>query len=232
MFLPLHAEEILKKQKNAIDWRRFQDWYEVLLHKVIHYRYTFLFTFIVLIPVLTILVVKMLNFQFFPSFDGNYLYISGKANIDTPIEETQKITEEIEKFVIRKKEKYALKATSTVTGSRVALSGESEQGENLFYITLELNDIKPENFIDAFVNPVLTFEFNFNDPERIREHRTYEIAQMLKEEMQPLKEKYGLEELGVNEQRPGLIKSDIKINLSSKEGKRSARRSRGSKASW
>ncbi|MDD3498850.1 MAG: efflux RND transporter permease subunit [Sulfurovum sp.] len=217
LFLPLHAEEILKQQKNAIDWTRFQDWYEALLHKVIHYKYTFLFTFIVLIPVLTIVTVRMLNFQFFPSFDGNYLYISGKANIDTPIEETQKITEEIEKFVIGNQEKYALKATSTVTGSRVALSGESEQGENLFYITLELYDIKPENFIDAIVNPILTFEFNFNDPERIREHHTYELAQMLKAELKPFREKYGLEELGVNEQRAGLIKSDIKINLSSKE---------------
>jgi multidrug efflux pump subunit AcrB len=222
LFLPLHAEEILKKQKNAIDWTRFQDWYEALLHKVIHYKYTFLFTFVVLIPILTILTVRMLNFQFFPSFDGNYLYISGKANIDTPIEETQKITEEIEKFVIRNQEKYALKATSTVTGSRVALSGESEQGENLFYITLELYDMKPQNFIDAFVNPILTFEFNFNDPELIREYRTYEIAQMLKEEMKPLREKYGLEELGVNEQRSGLIKSDIKINLSSKDSQKIA----------
>ncbi|HEO97739.1 MAG TPA: efflux RND transporter permease subunit [Epsilonproteobacteria bacterium] len=222
LFLPLHAEEILKKQKNAIDWTRFQDWYEALLHKVIHYKYTFLFTFVVLIPILTILTVRMLNFQFFPSFDGNYLYISGKANIDTPIEETQKITEEIEEFVIRNKEKYALKATSTVTGSRVALSGESEQGENLFYITLELYDMKPQNFIDAFVNPILTFDFNFNDPELIREYRTYEIAQMLKEEMKPLREKYGLEELGVNEQRSGLIKSDIKINLSSKDSQKIA----------
>ncbi|MDD3591463.1 MAG: efflux RND transporter permease subunit [Sulfurovum sp.] len=222
LFLPLHAEEILKKQKNAIDWTRFQDLYEALLHKVIHYKYIFLFTFVVLIPILTILTVRMLNFQFFPSFDGNYLYITGKANIDTPIEETQKITEEIEKFVIRNKEKYALKATSTVTGSRVALSGESEQGENLFYITLELYDMKPQNFIDAFVNPILTFDFNFNDPELIREYRTYEIAQMLKEEMKPLQEKYGLEELGVNEQRSGLIKSDIKINLSSKDSQKIA----------
>jgi multidrug efflux pump subunit AcrB len=220
LFLPLHAEEILKKQKNMIDWTKFQDLYEAFLHKVIHFRYTFLFTFVVLIPILTVLTVKMLNFQFFPSFDGNYLYISGKANIDTPIEETQKITEEIEKFVIAHKDEYALKATSTVTGSRVALSGESEQGDNLLYITLELYDMKPQNFIDALVNPILTFEFNFNDPERIREHHTYEIAQMLKEEIKPLQEKYGLEELGVKEQKPGLIKSDIKINLSSKESQK------------
>ncbi|MDM5272509.1 efflux RND transporter permease subunit [Sulfurovum sp. zt1-1] len=222
LFLPLHSEEILIKQKNMIDWTKFQDMYESLLHKVIHYKYTFLFTFVVLIPILTIFTVKMLNFQFFPSFDGNYLYISGKANIDTPIEETQKIAEEIEKFVIEHKDEYALKATSTVAGSRVALSGESEQGDNLLYITMELYDMEPQNFIDALVNPILTFEFNFNDPERIRKYHTYEIAQMLKQEIEPLKEKYGLEELGVKEQKPGLIKSDIKINLSSKESQKIA----------
>ncbi|MFT7824564.1 MAG: efflux RND transporter permease subunit [Sulfurimonas sp.] len=220
IFLPLHAEEILKKQKNFIDWTKFQDMYESLLHKVIRFKYTFLFTFVVLIPIWTLLVLKMLNFQFFPGFDGNYLYISGKANIDTPIEETQKVAREIERFVIGHKEEYGLKATSTVTGSRVAFSGDREQGENMLYVTLELYDMKPQNFIDAFINPILTFDFNFNDPERIREHHTYEIAQKLKEQIKPLQEKYGLEELGVREQKAGLIKNDIQINLSGKdEGK-------------
>ncbi|WP_309500152.1 efflux RND transporter permease subunit [Sulfurovum sp.] len=222
LFLPLHAEELLKKQKNFINWEPLQEAYEALLHKVIRFKYVFLFTFVVLIPVLTILTVKMLNFQFFPGFDGNYLYITGKSNVDTSIEDTEKIAKELENYVISNKETYALKATSTVVGSRRALSGDNEAGDNMFYITMELYDMEPQNFIDAYLNPILTFTFDFNDPEKIREKHTYDLAQDLKKEIQPLMKKYQLEELGVIEDKPGLIKNDIQINFSGKDSKKIA----------
>ena len=221
-FLPLHAEELLKKQKNFINWEPLQEKYEAFLHRVIRFKYVFLFTFVVVIPLLTILTIKMLNFQFFPSFDGNYLYITGKASVDTSIEETEKIAKEIEEHVLAKKEFYALKSTSMVVGFRRALSGVNENGDNMLYITMELYDMEPQSFIDAYVNPVLNFSFKFNDPEKIREEHTYELAQILKQELAPVREKYRLEELGVMEDKPGLIKNDIHINLSGKDGQKIA----------
>lgn len=217
VFLPLHAEELLKKQKNFMNWEPLQEKYEALLHKVIRFKYIFLFTFIVLIPILTVITVKMLNFQFFPGFDGNYLYVTGKASVNTSLEETQKIAEEIEKRIIENKEMYALKATSAVVGSRRAVSGENESGDNMLYVTMELYDMEPQSFIDKYVNPILNFSFNFNDPERIRAYHTYELAEKLQVVMAPLKEKYKLEELDVLEQKPGLLKNDIQINLSGKD---------------
>jgi multidrug efflux pump subunit AcrB len=219
-FLPLHAEELLKKQKNFINWEPLQDKYEALLHLVIRFKYMFLFTFVVVIPVLTIITIKMLNFQFFPTFDGNYLYITGKGNVDTSIEKTEKIAKELEAYAISQKENYAIKSTSTVVGYRKALSGESENGDNMLYITMELYDMKPQSFLDAYISPIFNFTFDFDDPEKIREAHTYNLAQQLKEEIAPLKEKYQLEELGVVEQRPGLIKNDIQINLSGKDGEK------------
>ena len=213
-FLPLHSGELLKKQENFIDWTPIQNYYENLLHFVIRFKYLFLFTFIVIIPVLTVITVKMLNFQFFPSFDGNYLYISGKASVDTSMEETEKISKEIEKYIISHKEEYALKATSSVIGSRRALSGANEEGDNMLYVTMELYDMESQNFIDAYVNPVLNFQFNFNDPEKRRVKHTYDLAEDLRKILDPLKEKYKLEELVVLEDKPGLIKNDIQINFS------------------
>ncbi len=99
----------------------------------------------------------MLNFQFFPGFDGNYLYITGKGNVDTSIEETEKIAKELEAYLFHNKETYALKATSTVVGYRRALSGENENGDNMLYITMELYDMKPQSFIDAYINPIFNF---------------------------------------------------------------------------
>ncbi|HEY9189287.1 MAG TPA: efflux RND transporter permease subunit, partial [Sulfurovum sp.] len=221
-FLPLHSEELLKEQKNFINWEPLQEKYEALLHQVIRFKYIFLFTFVVVIPILTVLTIKMLNFQFFPSFDGNYLYITGKASVDTSIEETEKIAKEIEEHVLAKKEFYALKSTSMVVGFRRALSGANENGDNMLYITMELYDMKPQSFIDAYVNPVLNFSFKFNDPEKIREEHTYELAQILKQEIASVREKYHLEELGVMEDKPGLIKNDIHVNLSGKDGQKIA----------
>jgi multidrug efflux pump subunit AcrB len=221
-FLPLHAEEFLKKQKNFINWVPFQEKYEAFLHLVIRFKYIFLFTFIVVIPLFTILTIKMLHFQFFPGFDGNYLYITGKSSVDTSIEKTEKIAKELEQHVLAKKDFYALKSTSTVVGYRKALSGASENGDNMLYITMELYDMEPQSFIDAYVNPIFNFSFKFNDPEKIREQHTYDLAQALKKEIQPIMEKYQLEELGVLEDKPGLIKNDIHINLSGKDGQKIA----------
>ena len=217
VFLPLHAGELLKKQKNFINWEPLQIKYEALLHHVIRLKYLFLFTFVVVIPILTIVTVKMLNFQFFPGFDGNYLYITGKSNVDTSIEETEQIAKELEKYILANKDTYALKATSTVVGFRRALSGENENGDNMLYITMELYDMEPQSFIDAYINPIFNFSFKFNDPEKIRKKHTYDLAQDLKKDILPLMEKYDLEELGVLEDKPGLIKNDIQINFLGKE---------------
>ncbi|GIT99641.1 multidrug transporter AcrB [Sulfurovum sp. TSL6] len=221
-FLPLHADEVLKKQKNFINWEPLQNKYEALLHLVIRFKYIFLFTFVIVIPLLTILTIKMLNFQFFPGFDGNYLYITGKSNMDTTIEETDKIAKELEKYVLSKKETYALKSTSTVVGYRRSLAGADENGDNMLYITMELYDMEPQSFIDAYINPILNFSFMFNDPEKIRKKHTYDLAQDLRKEIAPMKKKYQLEELGVREDKPGLIKNDIQINLSGKDGQKIA----------
>jgi len=221
-FLPLHADEFLKKQKNFINWEPLQNKYEALLHLVIRFKYIFLFTFVIVIPILTVLTIKMLNFQFFPGFDGNYLYITGKSNMDTTLEETDKIAKELEKYVLSKKETYALKSTSTVVGYRRSLAGADENGDNMLYITMELYDMEPQSFIDAYINPILNFSFIFDDPEKIRKKHTYDLAEDLRKEIAPMMEKYQLEELGVREDKPGLIKNDIQINLSGKDGQKIA----------
>jgi len=219
IFLPLHSQEILKKQKNTIDWTAFQDWYERLLHLLIRRKYLFLLFFLVAIPIFTVLTLKSLHFQFFPSFDGNYLYITGKANIDTSLEQTRKISEDIQNDIIKHKKEYSLVATSTIIGSRRSLGGENEKGDNMFYITLELHDLKPKSFINAYINPILNLSFDFNDPNKIRKEHTYDLAKTINKNIKPYIKKYHLVELGVREDKPGLIKNDIQINLSGKDTK-------------
>ncbi|QOY54118.1 efflux RND transporter permease subunit [Candidatus Sulfurimonas marisnigri] len=218
-FLPLHAKEFLKKSNNLIDWKPFQNSYAKTLHFFITYKKIFVLLFLVIIPILTVFTAKSMKFQFFPNFDGNYLYISGKMDINTPIGDTFEIAKEIEAKMMQHSKEFSLKSITATSGFRRSLSGETERNNNVFFITMELYDRAETNFINQYINPVLNFTFDFNNPERIREKKTFELSPRVKEIIMPYKEKYSMVELGVMESKPGLIRSDIQINLSGSDDK-------------
>lgn len=213
-FLPLHARELLQKSHNFVDWRPLQNLYTRVLSFHIQYKKLFLVTFLILIPILTVMTAKSMRFQFFPNFDGNNLYISGKLDINTPIEDTFKIAKEIEAQFIKHGEEFSLKSSSSTSGHRRSLSGETELNNNVFYITLELYDRKDTNFINEYLNPILNFSFDFHNPDKRRDKQTFELSPRAKEIIAPFRDKYNFLELGVMEDKPGLIRSDIQVNLS------------------
>ncbi len=220
LFLPLHAKELLKKQKNFVDWKPLQDRYEALLHFLIRYKKSFLAVFLIFIPLFTVMTVKSMHFQFFPTFDGNYLFITGKTDINTPIRDTEKIALEIEKEILKNKKRYFVKSVSTVVGTRRTTGGENETGENTFYITVELFEMKPQDFINRYLNPVLNLSFDFNDPNKIRTIHTYELAKIVKKDLEKFEKRYDITDFGVMEERAGLIKSDIQLNFIGKDDKK------------
>ena len=213
-FLPLHAQEYLRKSNNFIDWTPFQNLYERTLLFLINYKKTFVIMFLVLIPIFTVLTGKSMKFQFFPNFDGNYIYISGKLDINTPLEDTYKISTEIESELMKYSEEFSLKSISSVVGYRRSLSGETQRNNSVFMVTMELYDRKETNWINRYINPVLNGSFAFNNPENIRDKQTFELSPRAKEIIKPFKDKYNMIELGAMEDKPGLIRSDIQINLS------------------
>ncbi len=213
-FLPLHATEFLKKSNNFVDWKPFQSLYSKTLSFHIEYKKTFVIMFLVLIPIATVITAKSMKFQFFPNFDGSNLYISGKMDINTPLEDTFRISKEIEAELMKHADEFSLKSTSSTSGYRRSLSGESEHNNNVFYITMELYDRTENNWVSKYINPILNFSFDFNNPEKIREKRTFELSPRAKEIIAKYKDKYKMLELGVMEDKPGLIRSDIQINLS------------------
>ncbi|MCF6309043.1 MAG: efflux RND transporter permease subunit [Sulfurimonas sp.] len=214
LFLPLHAKEFLRKSNNFIDWKPFQQLYGKTLSFLIKYKKTFVLMFLILIPIATVITAKSMKFQFFPNFDGNYIYISGKLDINTPLEDTYNVSREIEADMMKYSKEFSLKSISSVVGYRRSLSGETQRNNSVFMITMELYDRKDTNWINKYVNPLLNFSFDFNNPEKIRLKQTFELSPRVKEIINPYKEKYSMVELGVMEDKPGLIRSDIQINLS------------------
>jgi multidrug efflux pump subunit AcrB len=214
LFLPLHASEFLKKSHNFIDWKPFQNLYGRTLSFFIEYKKIFVVLFIVLIPLVTFLTAKSMKFQFFPNFDGNNLYISGKLDINTPLEDTYKISQEIQTKLMEHSEEFSLKSISSTSGYRRSLSGDTQRNNSVFFITMELYDREETSWINKYISPVLNFTFDFNNPDRRREKQTFELSPLARELILPFKEKYKMVDLGVMEDKPGLIRSDIQINLS------------------
>ncbi len=214
LFLPLHTEEFLKTKESLVDWSPLQRAYEKSLRFMVGYKKSFLIIFLVGIPLSTLFLLKSLHFQFFPSFDSTYIYVTGKLDSDTPIEKSAAVAKEMEREILKHKDELGLKSVSAVVGSRTTLGGENEKESGSIYITLELYDLVERDWVNRYLNPIFNLSFNFNDPMKKREKRTYELAQPLMKIVEPFRGRYGFEELGVRQRHVGVIRNDIKINFS------------------
>jgi HAE1 family hydrophobic/amphiphilic exporter-1 len=220
LFLPLHAREVLRKGSAMVDWTPLQRRYERTLLFIVRYKKSFLLFFILFIPLATLFMVKQLHFQFFPTFDSRFIYVTGRLNIDTPVETTHKVAKEIEAALLEHKTELGIKSVSAVAGSRTTLGGENEKDNGAFYITIELYDLKPKDWINRWLNPVLNLSFDFNDPDMKRDLSTFEIAPKIEKIIAPFKEWYTFEELGVRQRHIGVIRNDIKINFTGSDDKK------------
>jgi len=216
-FLPLHSKEFLKRGTKSLDWSPVTGLYEKVLHLLIHYKKSTLALFFIVVPILTVVMLKSMHFQLFPAFDGRSMNITGKMNINTDLESTYAVASEIEQVIISHKEELFVKSTSMLSGMRRSLSNSWDTGTNLFYISLELEEQVPQNWVNHYINPVLDLSFEFNPPEKVRTISSREVANRLRKLIAPLKEKYGIDELAVMEQKPGILKTDIKLNLISND---------------
>ena len=216
-FLPLHAKEFLKKGDRSLDWSPVTRRYEKILHKLIHHKKLTLALFFIVVPLLTVATLKTMHFQLFPSFDARSLNVTGKMNINTDLEATYAVANAVEKVILAHKKELYIKTVSMLSGKRRSLSNSWDTGTNLFYISLELEEQVPQNWVNHYINPILDFSFKFNPPEKIRDISSAEVANRLRTLLAPLKKQYKIDELAVMEQKAGIVKTDIQLNLISND---------------
>jgi len=217
-FLPLHAKELLKKGSKSLDWTPMTDRYEYILHKLIHHKKMTLAIFFIVVPILTVGTLKSMHFQLFPAFDGRNMNITGKMNINTNLDTTFAVANKIEKAILEHKDDLFLKSVNMLSGKRRSLSNSWDTGTNLFYISVELEQQVPQNWVNHYINPILDFSFDFDPKEKVRTISSGDVAQRLRDIIAPLKVEYGVDELAVMEQKAGIVKTDIEINLIGSDG--------------
>ena len=215
IFLPIHAAHTLKSKSKTLSWKKVNHIYSSIIHLFMRWKKSFLFLFVILVPVFTLLIIKNSKFQMFPTFDATTINITMKANVNTKLENSIEIVKKIEADLLLKKDDFYLRNVSSVAGYRRDSANNSERFPYVMYITLELQKIKALNFVDKYITPNLSFYYD--ETGRTREEKSNQISRRINRwlKKQNYKEKYDLIDLSVVERKVGPIKSDIKIGLNS-----------------
>ena len=213
IFLPIHAAHTLKVGAKVTSWEKANKIYSQIIHFFMRWKKTFLALFIVLVPVLIVISVMSSRFQMFPQFDASDVKISMKANENTTLEDAFKIVQQIEADMMQKEKEFFIKSIDSVAGYRRDTGNNTENFPYVMYMTVELKDLKPDNFVDKYITPYLSFYYD--DEGKERELKSNQIAKKIKNflEKKNYQEKFNLEELVVLERKVGPVKSDIQIGL-------------------
>ncbi len=214
VFLPIHSLHILSKDDKELDWTKAQNFYLMVLHKIIEYRKIFLMVFVVLIPVITVYIGMNMKYQLFPTFDSNRVFIRGKFDINHKLEDTFEKTKIIENILLENKDRLALKTIAYRTGLRTDNEENIEIKETVFQFNIELEDRVPQNFVEEYITPILSFD-NSDNP-KIRTRTVNEIVLELKELLKEYKPE-GLKEFAIKKEGAGVTSNDIEILLNTKD---------------
>ncbi|MEA3288826.1 MAG: efflux RND transporter permease subunit [Campylobacterota bacterium] len=220
IFLPIHAAHTLKNGAKVTNWGYPNKIYNEIIHFFMRWKKTFLTIFIILVPILTVTMVKSSKFQMFPTFDADDIKISIKANQNTTLDESFEIVKQIEKDLIAKKDIYHIRSIDSRAGYRRDSGSNTERFPYVMYMTVELEKLQANNFLDRYITPYLSFYYDSS--ERTRTKTSQELSRDLKEFLKQnnYKQRYNLTDLSVLERKVGPIKADVKVGLVSNDDKK------------
>lgn len=217
ILLPLHAKHILKRKDNMLNWTPVYDFYERVLHKVIHYKKTSLLIFFIAVPFLTFYLVSISRFQMMPDRDSKSVTLSFKLDKSTSLMDTDNVAKKYEEILLTNAKKLFIKHVDTTVGSYRDITSNRETIENGFTLSLELEEFKDDNFLENYINPVLSFSFDFEQKEKIRTTSTQEAMKQIRELLTPTIKKDDITEFNLVTERMGIVKTDIELKLSSED---------------
>lgn len=220
VFLPIHASHILSKESKPLSWDKVNRIYSLVIHYLIYFKKSFLLLFLVIVPLLIYMGIKESKFKMFPSFDSTTISLALKANVNTSTEETNAILKVIEADLYAQKEYFKILHIGATAGARVDSAGNSENYPYVGEITIELNKLTAQNFVDAYITPYLSFYYD--ETNRIREKQSDIISKELRAflKQQNYQERFNLTDIDIVEKKVGPIKSDIQIGLISDDNKK------------
>ncbi|PLY13803.1 MAG: AcrB/AcrD/AcrF family protein [Sulfurimonas sp.] len=213
IFLPIHATHVLSPNSKTLSWKKVNLLYQKALTFLVQYQKSFLLIFLIIVPLLIFYGVKKSKFQMFQPFDNSSINITFKADPATTLEDSLNIVQTLEKDILKNEDRFFVKHVSSTAGYRRSATGTTEIYPYVGYISLELHKMKPENFVDKYITPYLSFYYDHK--ERIRNISSQKISKDLRAWLkeQNYKERFHLNNLMVVENKMGNTKADIRIGV-------------------
>ena len=227
-FLPLHAKEFFstKDTKHEHDrsdfWLKLDVIYEKFLGKLLKRKKHSLFLLITFIILSTVGMLGLTKFKLFPEFDSTQIYLNGKVDVNSKLEDTEQLVTQIEhKLLAYYKEQGGKGEVSSIT-SVIGILFNSDQtfetGTNLFHIFINLHEKAPENFFDTYLNPIFSLEYDGSD--MIRKEKAQMIAKNTQKnvikafkEMKLENGEHTFSEINLFVPQTGIVGHDIEIGL-------------------
>ena len=227
-FLPLHAKEFFSMKDTKHDHDRSDFWlkldviYEKFLGKLLKRKKRSLFLLVMFIILSTIGMLGLTKFKLFPEFDSTQIYLNGKVDVNSKLEDTEELVTQIEhKLLAYYKEQGGKGEVSSIT-SVIGILFNSDQtfetGTNLFHIFINLHEKAPENFFDTYLNPIFSLEYDGSD--MIREEKAQKIAKNTQKNVIKAFKEMKLEngenifsEINLFVPQTGIVGHDIEIGL-------------------
>ncbi len=229
-FLPLHAKEFfsighrIDHHEASPLWDRAIIGYQKILKQLLNSKKLSLTLMVIAILLATFAMLKISKFQLFPSFDASQIYISGKVDINNRLKKTEKHIKQIEEALIKEFKGRDVASITSIVGLKFNPDQSFESGENLFQIFLNLNERKPKNFFDKYINPILSLEYDSKN--MLRTHSAQEILKRTQKILSHYKNihigkgnKILYQELSAFVPQAGIVGHDIEIGISATNNK-------------
>ena len=213
VFLPIHASHSLSQHSKTLSWEKINGVYSKVLRRFVRHQKSFLFIFLILVPVLIVYGIKSSKFQMFQAFDTPSINITFKAKPTSTLDESLQIVQTIEKAILEQRGRFFVKHVSSTAGYRRSATGTTELYPYVGYISLELYKKKPSNFLDRYITPYLSPYYDSKD--RIRDRSSQQISQDLRNWLKEkaYKTSFDLNDLQVVENTMQHVKADIRIGV-------------------
>ena len=227
-FLPLHAKELFsmgkvqKEHKEHNFWTDTKETYSKVLYKLLRHKKISVAIIVVSIILGTIGMLKISKFELFPKFDAEQIYLSGETNVNSNLDDTRATIAPLEKSLLKDLNGSDVGSITSIVGIRFFPDNTFESGENLFHVFINLNEHKPVNFFDKYINPYLSLEYDNSNMKR--DHTAFEIikkAQKAIKELKNKKDKNGkplYKNLSLYVPQTGVVGNDIEIGIVSQKG--------------
>jgi multidrug efflux pump subunit AcrB len=213
-FLPLHAKQILRVNKNERKSHKVWDFNYKLYIKILDFllrgKHLTVLLMIFVICALTFSVFKAQKFEFMPTFDSTQVYITGSLGVGKKIEQTEQAVFKLEKQILNSVNfKDVVSSVTSVTGLKLDGKNIAHYEEFYFQMFINLHEKAPSNFFEVYINPYLSPKYD--DTNMIRESSAQDMEKELKKILQKDIESGKFDELKIFVPQTGIVKNDVEI---------------------